>query len=37
MKKKKLTSLSYSNGEYDPKIDGVIVSTIQYQIANMTP
>lgn len=35
--KKRLNSLTYSNGEYDPKLDGILVSTIQYNIINMTP
>lgn len=37
IKKKKLNSLTYSNGEYDPKLDDVFVSIIQHNIINMTP
>ena len=36
-KKKKLNSLTYANGEYDPKLDSVYISTIQYTITKMTP
>ena len=37
IKKKKLNSLTYSNGEYDPKLDDVFVSIIQHNIINITP
>tara|TARA_B100001057_G_C22801222_1_gene931581 strand:+ start:961 stop:1296 length:336 start_codon:yes stop_codon:yes gene_type:complete len=36
-KKKKLNSLTYSDGEYDPKLDGVFISIIQHNITNITP
>ena len=35
-KKKKLNSLTYANGEYEPKLDNVYISTIKHNIINIT-